>query len=557
LLVFTLLLGSWMLFRGIRRDQWIWVIAGFAAIGLAFNIKMLQAYMVVPAFYLFYLFASKLNWRTKSKVLAGATTVLIIVSISWAVIVDSIPKENRPYIGSSQTNSVLELAFGYNGIARLTGNHNGANGGGIGAGGSGGGKMPNQAQNTGRSPNLDRSRGQAGAANDNGARSMGTGNGGPGGMGADGRSPGGMGTVGGAPGGKGNGGGGMFHTGTAGPLRLFQSDLSGQISWLLPFAAFASIGLLAGIRRRKPLTSKHKETLFWLAWLLPAMAFFSVAGFFHQYYLIMLAPPIAALTGAGWVELYQLYRNKESWKSWLLPVGIFATAVFQIIILAVYTTQISLGWSIGLGIAGIGLLLTLVLWSKKEKINRSIALAAILVLLAAPLYWAATPLLYGGNSKLPEAGPQLKSSGQGMSAGQRDGGRPGSKPGEGTDTALLDYLTKNNTGEKYLFATTSVGAAESYIIDTGKAVMAMGGFSGGDPILTIDKLKTLIANKEVKYFMFSSGGFGADGSSDVTAWIKANSTIVPSSEWQTSAANGMQGSPKGMGGSSTLYKINS
>jgi 4-amino-4-deoxy-L-arabinose transferase-like glycosyltransferase len=376
-------------------------------------------------------------------------------------------------------------------------------------------------------------------------------------MGADGRSPGGMGTAGGAPSGKGIGGGGMFHTGTAGPLRLFQSDLSGQISWLLPFVAFASIGLLVGIRRRKPLTTKHKETLFWLAWLFPAMAFFSVAGFFHQYYLIMLAPPIAALTGAGWVELYQLYRNKESWKSWLLPVGIFATAVFQIIILAVYTMQISLGWSIGLGIAGSVLSLALVVGFKKEKINRSIALAAILVLLAAPLYWAATPLLYGGNSKLPEAGPQLKSSGQGMSVGQRDGGRPGSKPGEGTDTALLDYLTKNNTGEKYLFATTSVGAAESYIIDTGKAVMAMGGFSGGDPILTIDKLKTLIANKEVKYFMFSSGGFGADGSSDVTAWIKANSTIVPSSEWQTSAANGTQGSPKGMGGSSTLYKINS
>jgi 4-amino-4-deoxy-L-arabinose transferase-like glycosyltransferase len=178
------------------------------------------------------------------------------------------------------------------------------------------------------------------------------------------------------------------------------------------------------------------------------------------------------------------------------------------------------------------------------------------VLLAAPLYWAATPLLYGGNSKLPEAGPQLNSSSQGMSAGQFGGGKAGSKPGEGTDTALVDYLTKNNTGEKYLFATTSAGAAESYIIDTGKAVMAMGGYIGSDPILTIDKLEALIANKEVKYFMLS-GGIGGGGNSDVTAWIKANSTVIPSSEWQTSAANSMQDSPMGMGGSTTLYKINS
>lgn len=47
---------------------------------------------------------------------------MLVISLSWAVIVDSIPENKRPYIGSSETNSVLELAFGYNGISRLTGN---------------------------------------------------------------------------------------------------------------------------------------------------------------------------------------------------------------------------------------------------------------------------------------------------------------------------------------------------------------------------------------------------------------------------------------------------
>lgn len=47
---------------------------------------------------------------------------MLAVSVSWAVVVDSTSADKRPYMGSSQTNSVLELAFGYNGINRLTGN---------------------------------------------------------------------------------------------------------------------------------------------------------------------------------------------------------------------------------------------------------------------------------------------------------------------------------------------------------------------------------------------------------------------------------------------------
>jgi 4-amino-4-deoxy-L-arabinose transferase-like glycosyltransferase len=54
MLVFTLVLATWMLMRGVRRGKWGWVVAAFGMIGVAFNMKMLQAYMVVPAFYLFY-----------------------------------------------------------------------------------------------------------------------------------------------------------------------------------------------------------------------------------------------------------------------------------------------------------------------------------------------------------------------------------------------------------------------------------------------------------------------------------------------------------------------
>lgn len=531
LLVFTLLSATWFLFKAVKTKKWIGSVAAFALIGVGFNIKMLQAYMVLPAFYLFYWIAFRVQWKQKLKGLAVSTVVLLLVSLSWPVVVDSIPKADRPYIGSSQTNSVLELAFGYNGMSRLTGN-----------GGPGGGNRDGSGLRNDRQGQQELGQNQVTGSqmpSFDGNNQWGTAR--------DGRFAGGQGGPGGA------GGGGMFNTGTAGPLRLFQSQLSGQISWFLPFALLAAIGLLIGIRRKQSLTDKQKEALFWLAWLLPMMGFFSIAGFFHTYYLIMLAPAIAALTGAGWVELYGFFRNHENWKRWLLPVGLLGTTGFQLFILTPYTKQIGSTGLIVIGGLGTVLALILLVLRKKEKLTQFAAVGGILILLAAPLYWAATPLLYGGNSMIPEAGPQLQSSGNRWGATSTR-----------FNTQLLTYLTSHNTGEKFLFATTNAGTAEPYIIQTGKAVMAMGGFSGSDPILTVDQVKQMVQNKEVKYFLISAGGPGGDrgGSSEVLTWIKANGKEIPQAEWQGSSEGSQTGDAQtpqdgGMGrqGGSTLYEV--
>jgi len=571
LLVFTLLVAAWMLFRGIRNQKLPWLLGAFAMIGVGFNMKMLQAYMVVPAFYLLYLFAFKGAWKKKLAILAAATVVLVGVSVSYAVAVELVPQENRPYIGGSKTNSVLELAFGYNGIQRLKGMSRG----GMGPGGAApeqgqrqqdGGTKPDRQQMQ-QDENNTSSQQQVQQAPQDGNSAPGgqqmpqkgnnmsnqqppqdgsnmpngqprqAGNNGPQGYDPEGKGN-------GRPGQMPEGGGGMFGTGQAGPLRLFQSALSGQISWLLPFVAFACTGLLAGLRRRRELTDKEKETLFWLAWLIPGMVFFSVAGFFHHYYMIMLAPPIAALAGGGWVELWNHYRDRAGWKKWLLPAGILVTTAFELYILQPYQKQIGAGWSIGIGAAGLGLALVLVLVSKKQKLT---AMAGMLVLLVAPLYWSATPLLYGDNSHLPQAGP----SQQGFGQRQGNGGRQGLS----VNDKLLEYVTRNNTGETILFATTEASTAESYIIETGKAVIAMGGYSGSDPILTVEKLQQMVANKEVKYFLIpsGSGSGGRGGSNEVMEWIRANSTEVPREDWQTGSSQ--SSGPMGRGNENVLYEV--
>lgn len=560
LLVFTLLSATWLLFRAVKTSRPVWFIAAFALIGIGFNIKMLQAYMVLPAFYVFYWLGLKVNWKRKMAVLAASTAALLVISFSWALIVDSIPQADRPYIGSSQTNSVLELAFGYNGLSRLTGQGGpGGHRGSFGEGPSRGQMQPNaQGQNS--------SQEKISFGGNNFSAQI-----------KEGRT-----------GGGGFGGGGMFNTGKAGPFRLFQSQLSGQISWLLPFALLSALGLLIGLRRKQPLTDKQKESLFWLAWLLPMMGFFSIAEFFHTYYLTMLAPAIAVLAGAGWVELYGFYRNPVGWKRWLLPIGILGTMLFQLNIIWPYRNQIGYVWPITVGVLG-GLFFIYLSVSllkngtipqeaavRQTMFRRAAAVGGLLVLLAAPLYWASTPLLYGGNSMMPEAGPQLSSSSRGgfsrqttwqgqdqhlstyrQAQGQTPGQLAGQAPGqmrENVNTQLLAYLEAHNSGEKFLFATANAGTAEAYIIKTGKAVMAMGGFSGSDPILTVAKLKQMVANKEIKYFLLSAGGPGR-GSSDIQAWIKQNGKEVPQADWQSSSGNT---SREGMGanGAGTLYEVN-
>src|SRR5205807_10185608 len=101
---------------------------------------MLEAYLVVPAFGLVYLIGTRASWRKRLGHLALAAVVLLGVSLSWATAVDLTPASARPYVGSSGTNSELNLALGYNDLQRLTGMLFGRSGGTTpGGGGSVGG----------------------------------------------------------------------------------------------------------------------------------------------------------------------------------------------------------------------------------------------------------------------------------------------------------------------------------------------------------------------------------------------------------------------------------
>ena len=197
---------------------------------------MLQAFLVVPGFAAAYLWAGppRLGRRIWQTALMGAG---IVAGAGWWILAAELtPAADRPYFGGSTNNNILQLAIGYNGLGRLTGNETGSIG----------------------------------------------------------------------PGGGGGGGQGASFGGATGIFRLFQSEFGGQISWLLP-AALISLAAMAWVSRRAARTDRTRAAaLLWGGWVLVTGLVFSyMNGIIHPYYMVALAPGIAALAGIGAMALWQ------------------------------------------------------------------------------------------------------------------------------------------------------------------------------------------------------------------------------------------------------------
>ncbi len=504
MLVLFLMLAAWCVILAAERGKLSWLLLCAVMVGLAFNVKTLEAYLVVPALGLLYLLSAPISWGKRILHLILAMVLMLVLSLSWLVAVDLTPASQRPYVGSSQDNSEISLALGYNGVQRLIG--------GIGGGGNHGasptGAKSSTASSTKSTTSAAPTQSQSSAT---GAPAQGP---------AGGQPP--------AAGGGGFGGG-AFSGGAAGPLRLFDSSLGGQSGWFLPLAFFSLFVLAWQTRLRLPLSRSHQALAIWGMWLLVGSIFFSVASFFHPYYLVIMAPPIAALTGIGLVLLWKDYREHSAshWKSWMLPVALLLNAAGQAYILTSYANWTFLTPVILVLCLLASLILVIAKLSPRVQMRvaplpKVAVTLALMALLVAPFIWSTISDLTPSNSTLPSAGPSTENtqfarrvgsgSNQGSAQGTSTGGFPGGGPGgfgggdggNGVNTKLLSYLEANQGTTKFLFATESSMTADSYIIQTGKAVMAMGGFSGGDPILTTQSLSQLVKNNTIRFFLISS-----------------------------------------------------
>ena len=130
LLVLLLTIAAYATVRAIESGRTRWLLLAGAFVGFGFIAKMLQAFIVVPALGGTYLLAGVPRLRVRLAQLAAGGTAMLVSAGWWVLAVQLTPAADRPYIGGSQNNSLLNLIFGYNGFGRLTGNESGSVGGG-------------------------------------------------------------------------------------------------------------------------------------------------------------------------------------------------------------------------------------------------------------------------------------------------------------------------------------------------------------------------------------------------------------------------------------------
>ncbi|HTZ09646.1 MAG TPA: glycosyltransferase family 39 protein, partial [Acidimicrobiales bacterium] len=130
LLVLLLTAGAYATVRALEKASTPWLVLAMAAVGTGFITKMLQAFLVLPAFALVYLLAAPTTLRRRLGQLVVAGVALVVSAGWWVAAVQLTPAADRPYIGGSQDNSLLNLIFGYNGFGRLSGAESGSVGGG-------------------------------------------------------------------------------------------------------------------------------------------------------------------------------------------------------------------------------------------------------------------------------------------------------------------------------------------------------------------------------------------------------------------------------------------
>jgi len=468
ILTFMLTASGYAFLRSLEgRRPLLWLGLAGLFTGLAFNTKMLQGLMVLPAMVIVYLAFAKPPIVTRFLHLMFAGVITTVSTLWWSVLVWLTPSGNRPWVGSTNDNSIWSLIFGYNGFGRLLGSH----------GGGGGGTPPN-------------STGMAMA------------------------SPGGMG--GGAPSG-GHGPGGTGFGGQTGVFRIFNNDFGPNIAWLL-ILALASGGLLLWILRKTPRTNRGRAAvIFWILWLIIHIVIFSMtSGVIHPYYVVVMAPAVAALVGIGVPFLWGAYIRRKSY-AWILPMLVGVTAAIVIIILSYAGTMTWLMWTVGiLGAIGmIGLLVNL--YTPKRWLQNLAIITSVAACMTAPVAYTLSTVNVTHTGSIPTAGP----SSTAMQGSNNEKSQ--------ADSTLVQYLLQNQNDTTWLVAVDSANESAAIQLTSGRPVMAIGGFNGSDTPLTLEQFKQLVADGKLKYYAASSHGHGGGpngGNSEITNWIKKNGKVV-------------------------------
>ena len=355
------------------------------------------------------------------------------------------------------------------------------------------------------------------------------------------------------------GGGGGW--GATGIFRLFNSEIGGQISWLMP-AALILLGAGFWFLRRSGRTDARVAALIaWGGWLIvTALTFSFMAGIFHAYYTVALAPAVAATAAIGATILWQ--HRRDAIARLVMAFAIAFTASWAWVLLDRSSSFLpALKWIIVV-VGFTAAFLIVFLDRLPRRAVLAVTIATLVTVLAGPTAYAVDTASSGHSGSIVTAGPSTGSGGMGggrggMPTGQRPTGQTGTAPTGGTGTAptggtgtartggtggllsgsestsaITKLLTTNASSYTWVAAAIGSNSAAGYQLASQEPVMPIGGFNGSDNSPTLSQFKQYVADGAIHYFISSGSGGGggpqASGSSSsaITAWVAANFTAT-------------------------------
>ena len=543
LLVLLLVAAAYALTRALEKAGTRWLLLAGALVGFGFLTKMLQALLVLPAFALVYLIAAPTPLRRRLWQTVAAGAAMVVAAGWWVAIVELWPAGSRPYIGGSTNNSVLDLAFGYNGLSRLSGG--GGPGGGA-AGGPGGGGGFSGA--TGLSRMFNDAIGSqiswllpaaliAFIA-------------------------------------------GLWLTRRAPRTNRARAAMLLWGGWLLVTVAVFSY--MSGIF--------HEYYTVALAPPIAALVGIVVPELWRTRQDKRSRGLLVAMTGVTGVWAYALLNRTPDWTPWLRYVVLIATAM-GVAALLIGPWLAKRGWArSGAVVGGVAGLAVLFAAPAAFAVDTAATPHNGPIVVAGPQAAGAAGLRGGPAGGASGTGGRLGMPG-GMPGGMPSGGMPGGlngdfpampglpgsssssggelpappgtsgMPGTGssgsagprnqTANAEVVALIDADAGYTWAAATISANAAAPLELATGQPVMAIGGFSGSDPAPTLAQFQQYVNEGKIHYFVAGGGGPSRAGAGAAGSASLPGDTAAGAAETQT---GNLPGGPGG-GANSTASQI--
>ena len=458
--------------------------------------------LVVPGIALAYLYCAPATVRARLGKLVLAGVVMVLVGGSWTAVVELTPASARPFIGSTSSNSELGLDFGYNGFGRV--------------GGQQGGPSSTKIYPADKQPPLIRP-GLPGNAPESAveAQWFATHHGPQPGPPAR-RSP--------VTTGRARGEPVAFASDTLSPVRIFGVGLGDQAGWVVPLAVIAALALLPLLpRRRDPRTGVLLALGGWFAIELGTLDFSS--GIVHPYYSSALAPGLAAVLGAGAVQIGSMLRSERPRMALagyaLSVVAIVCTVGIQLFLIHRYGDP--LWWRIPLVVVCAAALLAIPLARGRTDLAFGVAVAAVLV---APMVYSFSVWLAPVSGTFPVAGPYNYAG---------HGGVGVSAYTVLSDRALIRFVRSHDPSAPYPLLTESSDQASPLIL-LGLDANTIGGYNATDPVLPVARLADLVATGKVRYLLID-GPYDDRGGNPATTAARLACPEVPAMIWSAYSLN--------------------